>query len=237
MVFRRNDRQPEVRDFEDQPTRRSDAVVKQSTADYLMDAKIRAFVGFQLSAEVSQAIAAFVDDMKARVPGNGISWVEPHNVHVTLRFLGDAIDVHAIAPLIELLKATASGTRSFVIRVRGLGVFPNLRRPHTVWVGMVSEELNELATRVDRTAVRCGFQSEPRPFQPHIAIARVRKSKHWKAICGELRDRASLEFGFSTVDRVSIYRSLKEAEARIYEELASFPLAGAQPTTPGPSSI
>ena len=109
-------------------------VVKQSRADYL-DRKIRAFVGFQLSANVARAIAAFVDDMKARVTGNGITWVEPHNVHVTLRFLGDAVDMRAIAPLIELLKATASETRSFVIRVRGLRVFQNLQRPMPYGLG------------------------------------------------------------------------------------------------------
>ena len=33
-----------------------------------MDEKIRAFVGFLLSAVVSKAIAVFVDDMKAGVP-------------------------------------------------------------------------------------------------------------------------------------------------------------------------
>jgi 2'-5' RNA ligase len=202
-----------------------------------VDEKIRAFVGFQLSVEVAQAIVAFINDMKASVPDDGITWVEPHNVHVTLRFLGDAVDFHMIALLVELLKAVSLETRPFVIRVRGLGVFPSQQRPRTVWVGMVSEELNELASRVDRAAVRCGFQSETRPFKPHITIARVRKIRHWKTIRGELGDRGNLDFGLSSVDHVSIYRSIKDAKARIYEEIGSFPLAGVQPTDRGPGSI
>jgi hypothetical protein len=39
-------------------------------------------------------------------------------------------------------------------------------------------------------------------------------------------------FGSFTVDRISIYRSFKEGLARIYEEMASFPLARPEFTTP-----
>lgn len=131
-----------------------------------------------MSAEVAQAIATFVDDMKARVPGNGITWVDPHSVHLTLRFLGDAVGIHMITPLVEVLNAVSAGTRQFAIRVQGLGVFPNSQRPRTVWVGIVSEELKELAARVDRAAVQCGFHSEPRAFMAHLTIARLRKIRH-----------------------------------------------------------
>jgi RNA 2',3'-cyclic 3'-phosphodiesterase len=187
--------------------------------------KIRAFIGFRMSAEVAQAIAAFVDHLKHHVAGDGIIWVDPHNIHLTLRFLGDAVDLHMITPLIEVLKAIAGETRPFAIRVQGLGVFPSSQRPRTVWVGIVSEELKKLAVRVDRAAVQCGFHSEPRPFAPHITIARLRKIKHWKALREVLGERVSLAFGSLTVDRISIYRSIKEGEARIYEDIASFPLA------------
>ncbi len=187
--------------------------------------KIRAFVGLRMSAEVSQAIAALVADLKARISGNGITWVDPHNVHLTLRFLGDAVNLHLITPLVEVLRAVSAAVRPFAIRVQGIGVFPNSQRPRTVWVGIVSEELKELATRVDRAAVQCGFHSESRPFVPHITIARLRKKRHWTSIREALGERVSLPFGSSTVDRIGIYRSLKEGQGRIYEEIANFPLA------------
>jgi 2'-5' RNA ligase len=49
-----------------------------------IDEKIRAFIGFRASAEVAQAIAALIDHLKRRVSGNGITWVDLHNVHLTL---------------------------------------------------------------------------------------------------------------------------------------------------------
>lgn len=98
-------------------------------------------------------------------------------------------------PLVEELKAVAAGTRPFAIRVEGIGVFPNSLRPRTVWVGIVSEELKELAARVDRAAVQCGFDSEPRPFTPHIMIARLRKIRHWTAIREAVGEHVSLPFG------------------------------------------
>ncbi len=96
------------------------------------DEKIRAFVGFRMSAEVARAIAAFVAHLKPRVPGDGITWVYPHNIHLTLRFLGDAIGLHMITPLIEVLKAVAAGIQPFPIRAQGVGVFPNSQRPQIV---------------------------------------------------------------------------------------------------------
>jgi RNA 2',3'-cyclic 3'-phosphodiesterase len=190
-----------------------------------VDEKIRAFVGFRMSANMAQAIAVFIDHLKRCVPGNGITWVDPHNVHLTLRFLGNVVDLHMITPLVEVLKAVAAETQPFSIRVQGVGVFPNLQRPRTVWVGIVSEELKKLAVRVDRAAVQCGFHSEPRPFAPHITIARLHKIKHCKALREAPGERVSLAFGSLTVDQISIYRSLKEDHTRIYEEIASFPLA------------
>lgn len=189
------------------------------------DQKIRAFVGFPMSTEVVQAIAALINDMKARVPGNGISWVDPHNVHLTVRFLGDGVGLHMITPLVAVLTTIAAETQPFAIQVQGLGVFPNSQRPRTVWVGIVSEKLKELAVRVDRAAAQCGFYSEARPFIPHITVARLRKVRHWKVIREGLGDVANLTFGSFTVDHISIYRSFREAQGRIYEEIASFPLS------------
>jgi 2'-5' RNA ligase len=83
--------------------------------------------------------------------------------------------------------------------------------------------LKELAAQADRAAVQCGFHSEPRPFAPHITIARLGKIKHWKALREALGERVSLAFGSLTVDRISIYRSFED-HTRIYEEIASFPL-------------
>jgi 2'-5' RNA ligase len=121
-------------------------------------------------------------------------------------------------------KAVAAEARPFAIRVQGVGVFPNLSQPRIVWVGILSEELKELAARFDRAAVQCGFHSDSRPFTPHVTIARLRKARHWKAIRRAVGDPAILVFGSSTVERINIYRSVKEGEVRIYEEIASFPL-------------
>jgi RNA 2',3'-cyclic 3'-phosphodiesterase len=130
-----------------------------------------------------------------------------------------------ITPLVEVLQAVAAETRPFAIRVQGVGVFPNLNQPRIVRVGILSRELKELSVRVDRVAVQCGFHSESRPFTPHVTTARLRKARHWKAIRQAVGDPAILVFDSSTVEHISIYRSIKEGKARIYEEIASFPLA------------
>jgi RNA 2',3'-cyclic 3'-phosphodiesterase len=170
--------------------------------------------------------------LKVRLRADGIPWVQPRNLHVTLRFLGDSVDLHMISPLIEVLKTIAAQTASFLIKVRGVGAFPNPRRPRIIWVGLLGEDLTELAARIDRAAVRCGSQPERRPFAPHVTIARMHRVNQWGPIRRELAHAADLDFGVSRVS-VAVYRSIREIEARIYEEIASFTLAGTPPADTG----
>ena len=185
-----------------------------------LPARIRAFVALRLAAEVEQAIDAFVATQ--RPGGAGMNWVARERLHLTLRFLGGAIDSNLIAPLGAALAQIAAETAPFGINARGTGAFPNLERPRVLWVGLAGAELKPLAQRVEAAAVRCGFAPEPRPYSPHLTIARVRNLRGWRELKRDLTAAADRDFGQSRIDSMALYRSILGAGAVTYRELARY---------------
>ncbi|HKV55240.1 MAG TPA: RNA 2',3'-cyclic phosphodiesterase [Candidatus Binataceae bacterium] len=194
-----------------------------------MPDKIRAFVALRMSAEVEDSIARWIESLRG--DRDGIRWVRTANLHLTLRFLGGAVDRNLIAPLDHALEQIAAGTAPFTLEARGAGVFPNLDRPRVVWVGLAGDALPRLAAQVEAAAVRCGFPREPRPYSPHLTIGRVRDLRGWPPIRDVLREASSREFGATPIARMMLYRSILGKTASQYVELAGYQFtATSEPT-------
>lgn len=187
--------------------------------------RVRAFVALRMSAEVEDALAEFVETLRAS--SSGVRWVRRANLHLTLRFLGDRVAAEQLEQVHQALKEIAARTAPFVIGVRGTGTFPNSERPQVVWVGLASSELVDLAGRVEAAAVRCGLAPERRPFSPHLTIGRVRHRHGWAAVRGALNDAATRDFGATRADSIVLYRSVLGPETSTYSELARYALSGA----------
>jgi len=182
--------------------------------------KLRAFVAIRLSAETERALGDLIDELRS--PGDGINWARRANLHLTLRFLGAAVDSELIPPLIERLNAIAGETAPFAVAARGIGAFPDLSRPRVIWAGLEGDELLALASRVERAAVESGFEAESRPYSPHLTIGRVRDLRRWARLRPQLETAAGREFGRSTIEAMTLYESRLSSAGATYQELARF---------------
>ncbi len=181
---------------------------------------IRAFVALRMDPKLEDSLASFVEGMRGLA--SGIRWVRRTNLHLTLRFLGDAVDPKRLVALREKLIEIAAQTAPFVIDARGTGAFPNLRRPRVIWAGLIGNELVHLAARVEDAAVDAGFTRERRPYSPHLTIGRVRDLRGWSAARHAIESAAGREFGSSTCESMILYRSVLGPETSTYHELARF---------------
>lgn len=186
--------------------------------------KIRAFVALRLSAEVIEALTEFVTKISRL--GARVSWVKPANFHLTLRFLGDQVDIEKIETLKGKLSVVAAETKPFAIAARGVGAFPDWHNARVVWVGLESPELMTLAGRVEASAVSAGFEPERRPFAPHLTVGRVRGFHRWRDTARALREWAEYDFGISSIDSMTLYRSILAPEGSIYQALGEFRFGG-----------
>jgi 2'-5' RNA ligase len=103
-----------------------------------------------------------------------IRWVSTNNLHVTLKFLGDVEDreIYAICRAVNNAVQNAS---CFSLACRGVGAFPSIHQPRTIWVGIddLDQELTTLFSRLESELSALGFPREPRRFKPHLTLGRV----------------------------------------------------------------
>jgi len=182
--------------------------------------KIRAFIAVRMSDAVEAALADFIGELRS--PRDGVRWVRRSNLHVTLKFLGPAVEVAALDSLAGPLRSTASATEPFEFRAHGVGGFPDLVRPRVIWAGLAGDGLAALAGRVEQAARGCGFEREPRPFSGHLTIGRVRDLRGYRATRARLAAARERDFGVSRVDSMTLYRSILSPAGSTYEALATF---------------
>ena len=131
----------------------------------------RAFVAIRVPA----ALGKLSDEMRPLWPAQGVGWVSPENLHLTLRFLGAAED-EQIAALRQGLTAVAARHEGFVAATGQSGCFPNRRRPKVIWAGVADADgrLGALQRDVEEVVCAAGWEPEERDFRPHVTLGRVR---------------------------------------------------------------
>jgi 2'-5' RNA ligase len=150
-------------------------------------------------------------------------FVPEDGLHLTLRFLGEVEPARSKA-MEPTWRRAVLGIGPLPLRLGGAGAFPDARRPRVVWLGLTDGTaggaLERLAESLEGAARAAGFPPEPRPFFPHVTLARVRRPGRIAPCSCE----AVGELGAFVADRVVLFRSeLARGGARYVEE-ASFPL-------------
>lgn len=186
---------------------------------------MRTFIAIDVSSEMINTLESLQSRFKTL--GLHASWTRPGNMHLTLKFLGE-IDPGRVPRLNEILTETVAPFGSFRVSLDGVGVFPHLRNPRVLWVGLKDEEgtLARLQSAVDRAMAGEGFPPETRKFSPHLTLARIKSPKGKQALKNELEtlDQTELEPHPCVVDAVHLYESQLTPKGSIYTELANFKL-------------
>jgi RNA 2',3'-cyclic 3'-phosphodiesterase len=151
--------------------------------------------------------------------GGKLKHVEPENIHLTLKFLGEI--EHNKADQVKKIIEEIS-FKPFWVKVEGVGVFPNLSRPRTVWAGVSKgkEELTEIFEEVDEEMFELGFDKERRRFHPHFTISRVRSGRNRESLVEELMRLQDHPFGEINVDHIELKKSVLTPSGPIYSTLA-----------------
>jgi 2'-5' RNA ligase len=104
------------------------------------------------------------------------------------------------------------------ISVRGLGWFPDVRRPRVFWAGVIAgESLTMLAHSTERAVAKLGVPVERRAYTPHLTLARVKDAE---PVDGVLKAMGDPDFGAFQAFSFALYVS---SNGR-YFKLAEFPL-------------
>jgi 2'-5' RNA ligase len=187
---------------------------------------IRAFLALDPPPEVLRRIADIQAAIRRNIRGTW-RWVRPEGIHLTLKFFGDIVqnDVDAIA---EVVAGQATVVRPLYLEVKGLGVFPGLRRPRVLWLGIGGEveRLTALQKAIDQGLETSGFAREERPFRAHLSLARIKSPQSLEGLNGILAAKGSESFGKFTATGLSLFQSDLTPKGAIYKILRHFPFQG-----------
>ena len=144
--------------------------------------------------------------------------VEIENIHFTLRFFGDTSLTR-----IDEIKSCLSQIQvePFEIEVRGVGAFPNSRRPRVIWIGVNhnAERIRDLKIEIDSCLKELGYKPEKKRFTPHATIARVRYIKDAENLVKNIDELVDSKIGSMTVSRFNMKKSTLTPSGPIYETL------------------
>ncbi|MFC1514633.1 RNA 2',3'-cyclic phosphodiesterase [Candidatus Omnitrophota bacterium] len=145
-------------------------------------------------------------------------WVEPENLHVTLKFLGE-IREDDLPQVRQIVAGISSFAHPFGLRLFGLGVFPDARRPRVLWAGIRPQD-NPLAIieYLEYEFSGMGILREKRSPHPHITLARIKSPKNTGELEGRLSDLRVEELEWE-VQGVSLFKSLLKPSGPAYEEI------------------
>ncbi|MEH3107286.1 MAG: RNA 2',3'-cyclic phosphodiesterase [Sphingomonas fennica] len=174
----------------------------------------RLFVALHLPATLRQHLLAGMGG------GVGLRWQSDAQLHLTLRFIGE-VDRHQAEDIAVALGRVRA--MPFEIALTGAGTFGGGGRPHSLWVGVTpAAPVAELHARVDAALARAGVPRDGRAFQPHVTVARMRRTATG---IGEALDRWA---GFATapaaITDFRLYESHLGGEGATYETIARYAL-------------
>ncbi len=179
----------------------------------------RCFLGVPVKEHIEKIIEI---QKRFRKYAHILKFVEPQNLHFTVKFLGE-ISTTTIEKIKSVLTPLINDQEPFEIFLRGIGVFPNRSFIRVVWIGVENpEKFVTLAKSIDQKLTGLGFQRE-KGYIPHLTIARVkqRPDEHFVKLIDELMN---IEIGKINVNRLVLYESKLYPSGPVYTELFGWEL-------------
>ena len=129
----------------------------------------RTFIAAKIKAE--NELVNIYTKLRNELENEKIKWVDHHNFHLTLFFLGDTTE-DQIKEVRVQMSNIVDNFESFTMKIQGLGVFKNFHKPRVLWAGIQNyNPLAEIKKQVDKEKptyyVRCLFADPAfNPFDP-----------------------------------------------------------------------
>jgi 2'-5' RNA ligase len=201
---------------------------------------IRAFLAVELPQELQGKLGTFQQELKRRIASEikqdvRISWVQPANIHLTIKFLGD-MDEQVIDPLSGAIEQAIGSQPSVIVPLERLGAFPRPQNPRVLWVGpseiwergVEGRRVTDLHGAIEQACEDLGFLREAKPFSPHLTLSRIKAGEHQVGVAlaksGVLDQPLSL--GSLAVESVVLMKSELTPTGSVYTKLWDVRLNG-----------
>ena len=187
---------------------------------------MRVFIAIDIDDKIRKSIADLQKQIasKVSVKQGDLKWVEPNNIHLTLKFLGEITD-EQLTEVKEITETITQAHQKFNLEIESIGSFGG-RSAKIVWVGAGNgkNELLALQKDLDTLLEQAGFPKEEREFSAHLTLCRVNHPMAGVKIGEAIKQFSNLKLGQIAADAVRIYQSQLTPQGPIYTMLGEFKL-------------
>jgi len=185
---------------------------------------MRTFIAIELPQHITDALGNVQQTLT--FSKLKIRWVQPENIHLTLKFLGD-IPPEAIDPINRTLSESVRGYDPISLSAKGSGAFPGIKNPRVIWVGLSGQvsQLKALQGTLAENLAALGYENEKRTFKAHLTLGRIKGAVDpvkLNAALNEIMDFGTEPF---LVDRIFVFQSDLKPTGPVYTKIASAALA------------
>ncbi len=184
---------------------------------------VRSFLAIELPKTILKKIEEIQGELRSSRAD--VRWVDPEKIHLTLKFFGN-IDDTSIESIVASIEGPVRATAPFTLRIQGIGAFPHVKNPRVIWMGLTDEEgmLLPFQKQLEMELVKVGFETEERPFQPHLTLGRLKSPNGKQTLVGRMEPYRDAAFGQFRVEGVVLFRSDLRPTGPIYTHLKDLKL-------------
>ncbi len=183
----------------------------------------RLFIAFKIPLD-NNFIAACQSLQQSSTKLDKINWIQPENLHITLKFLGDTND--DLIPSIENnIEKLTSHITPFEITLNHIGAFGSRYHPRIIWIGSndVIPEINVLHKSLEKSMSAFGFKPTFGNFVFHATLARIHKIDDKKYFWNEIEKKTSLfSFTFKVNELILFESILTRTFTPLYKKQKTF---------------
>ena len=192
-----------------------------------MARRLRLFIAVELSNETVTHARKIIERLQlTQAEGR---WVDVGNLHLTLQFLGDVGELE-IPDICRSMDEVGTALPPFDVEVGGVGAFPDMDTPRTLWLGIRrgAEDLVALHQQLDARLTPLGYRGEDRKYRPHLTLGRLRDNypEVLQALATELEAMSAQHAGVTDVCDITLFSSEPGRKGPTYEVLHTAELKG-----------
>ena len=180
---------------------------------------VRSFVALELKDESIKGKIRELQESLLRT-GAQIKGVEPQNIHLTLKFLGETPE-GSIPEIVEALSSIEMP--KFSLHFNGIGAFPSMYRMNVIWIGVSegAEQVGNLHRQIEERLAKYG---RPEDFHAHLTVVRVKGGRNLSALAEAIDSLHDADFGTIDFLEFQFKKSILTPSGPVYTDIATFRL-------------
>jgi RNA 2',3'-cyclic 3'-phosphodiesterase len=187
---------------------------------------MRCFIAIDIDEKIRSALGDLQQRLRngVDVKKGDVNWVNPDNIHLTLKFLGEIKDAKVVE-VCNIVSDVAGRYESFELDIESVGHFGG-KSARVLWVGAGEGEENllELQEDIEESLVLAGWPKETREFASHLTLCRIRHPAAGAKLAQVSEDYKDFKLGTMPVDSVSVYQSELKPTGPVYTLLGNYKL-------------